>query len=808
VHRVPFLKRVPYLFITVIATLALAAVYAFELSAWRSPAKAAPATEPVFFPPGGYFDQDVQLEIDVPVPDASVIFTLDGSVPTQVNGTIYTHPLHLRADAPAVAVVRARGVLPDGELGPVTSASYFVGLRATLPMLSLIMEPDDLWGSEGIYLRPVKRGDEWERSVDVTYVDRDRRSGFHVPAGIRIHGGHSRLYEKKALRLYFRQEYGVSRLEYPLFPESDVRSFKRLVLHNGGQDWSAPDVWNWTLIRNQLADRLALELDGRATYSQPALLFLNGEPWGIYTIRERIDRHFLMDRYGIQEADLLDVPENTEQASVLWGDREHWDRLMQFVEAHDLVDSANYAYVRSQVDLANFIDYNIVQLYAAHRDWPHHNVRQFRPRVPGGRWQWMVWDTDHAFAALPGGRVDANLVERVLSYDHPETEGREVLLFRKLLENPVFHDLFLSRTADLLNTTLAPQSVVGHIDALAAELGPDITYETARWGSVGNWAANVEEMREFAHFRPDIVRQHMVEGFGLGGTAELVFNSPSSGSGTVAVNGAFLEDLPWQGVYFQGVPVRITAVPMPGYRFAGWDPPGLPQMAAIRLTPDGPLILTPRFEATGDDAPRSGDVVFSGYPMGEDNHIEGGRFELRVVRFGGVDLRGWRVTDNDTKTATDEGSLVFADNPAFAHVPSGTTILIVLGQAVGDHQFPQDDVDAWDRRMVLYAGNSNLDTAVDPGFNLGPNDNLALLSPGPSDVFEDDVGIAFISNDAIVTPASFGVLPAPIADGTQSGRWMCEKAGDEKPVVWLFVLVGLIGLCLLGSRFQIAGRRT
>jgi hypothetical protein len=772
VHLVPFLKRVPHLCIIVAATLALVAVNAFALAACRPSAKAAPATEPIFSPPGGYFEQDVQIKLGVSAPNVSVIFTLDGSVPERSGGTIYTHPLHLRADAPTVTVVRARVVLPDGEMGPVVSASYFVGLQATLPMISLIMDPDDLWGAEGIYARPVKRGDEWERPVDITYVDRDRRSGFQVPAGVRIHGGHSRLYEKKALRLYFRQEYGVSRLEYPLFPGSDVQSFKRLVLHNGGQDWSAADVWNWTLMRNQLADRLALELGGRATYSQPALLFLNGESWGIYIIRERIDRHFLMDRYGVQEADLLDVPENIEQASILLGDREHWDRLMAFVETHDLADPANYAYVQSQVDLANLVDYTIVQIYAAHRDWPHHNVRQFRPRVPGGRWQWMFWDTDHAFAALPGGRVDADLVERVLSYDHPETNGREVLLLRKLLETPAFRDLFLSRTADLLNTTLAPQSVVDHIDALAAELGPDITYETVRWESAGNWTANVRELREFARLRPDIVRQHMVAGFGLDGTAEFVFSPPSSGSGAVAVNGVPLQDLPWRGVYFRGVPIRITAVPMPGYRFAGWDPPGLPQTPVVELMPDGPLTITPHFEAVDGDAPQPGDVVFSGYRLGGNSHVEGGQFELRVVRFGGVDLRGWRVTDNDTKTATDEGSLVFADTPALARVPRGTTILVVVGRPVDGDQLPRDDLDAWDRRMTLYAGNSSLDTTVDPGFNLGPNDSLALLAPGPSDAFDDDRGIAFVASGGAITPASFGVLadgvlPARITDGTQ-----------------------------------------
>jgi len=749
---------IQYLWIILLTTLALVTLYLVEIfAANRSPAEAASTPEPTFSLPGGYYDRDIRLTISGPTPDADVIFTVDGSVPTYTVGTVYTRPIHMSAATPAVTVIRARAVLPGDRLGPVVSASYFVGVPAELPMLSLIMEPGDLWDPErGIYANFEARGDEWERPVDVTYVDKDRRSGFHIPAGIRIHGGGSRPFDKKSLRLYFRQEYGASRLEYPLFPDSEVQSFKRLVLHSSAQDGTTRDYMNWTLIRNQIADNLAFQLDGYAAHSRPALLFINGEPWGIYQIRERLDRHFLADHYAIASADFLEAPEMTGERNVLAGDSEHWDRLMQFVANHDLADPANYAYVQTQVDIANFIDYNILQIYIANTDWPRQNVHQFRPRVPGGRWHWMVWDTDSGFSAhpiCPCSRVDTNLIQQVMEHAHYKTGGRDTLLLRKLLENPVFLDRFLSRSADLLNTTLAPRSVIAHIDALAAELEPDIAYETIRWASPVNWESNLEELRDFARRRPDFVRQHITAGFNLSGTARLTFNPPTGGAGYVAVNGTLVQNLPWQGVYFQGVPVQVMAAPTPGYRFVGWEPPALPQTPVITLTVQADIAqtITPRFEMLNADAPRPGDVVFTGY------HPEW--LELRVMRSGGVDLRGWRVTDNDTKTATDEGSLIFTDNPAFARVPQGTTILIIPTSLAGETDgSARDDLSTWDRRMVLYAGNGNLDTSADPGFNLGPNDNLALLAPGPTAAFDDDVGIAFVARSLAVTPASFGVL--------------------------------------------------
>jgi hypothetical protein len=762
-------RHAPHLRITLLTILALATVYLIEtLTAHQTPVEAASTLAPIFSLPGSYYDQDIQLKMRPPYPNAQVIFTTDGRAPTHTAGTIYTRPVRMSAATPAVIVIRARAVLPDGELGPIASASYFVGVPATLPMTSLIVDPDDLWDPDiGIYANPHEKGDAWERPVDITYVDKDRHSGFHVQAGVRIHGRVSRGSDKKSLRLYFRQEYGTSRLEYPLFSDTGVQSFKRLVLHNGGQDCHIRPQVNWTLIRNSLATELALQLDGYTPHVQPTLLFINGDLWGIYHVRERTDDHFLADHYGIESADFLEEPEHIQEQMILMGDRGNWDHLMQFVETHDLADPANYAYVQSQVDIANFIDYNILQIYAGNTDWPFRNTHQFRPRVQGGRWHWIFWDSDHGFGAYPS-YADTNFMNQALDDSNPQTNGRDTLLLRKLLESPVFLEQFISRAADLLNTTLAPPSVVAHIDTLAAELKHDIAYEAIRWSSSTNWKTSVQELRDFANRRPDFVRQHMVERFGLDGTTQLAFNPPPGGSGTVTINGLLVQPdsggtMPWQGIYFQGIPIHITAVPAPGFRFAGWDPPDLPQTPTITLTVNAALTISPRFETISKDTPQPGDVVFAQYPTDTNSSIQDDWFELLVTRPGGVDLRGWRVTDNDTKTATDEGSLIFTDAPALARVPQGTTILIVMTShlAQGTEEHVQDDLNIWDRRMVLYVGNGHLNTLVDPGFNLGPHDNLVLLAPGPTHAFDDDQGIAFVAGSPAVTPASFGVL----ADG-------------------------------------------
>lgn len=721
----------------------------------------------------GYYQEDILLEIRASHPEAEILYTLDGSIPTEIGSTRYTRPIPLNTTPPSVSVVRAQAKLPGGELGDVVSASFFMNLNTQLPVLSLIVNPPDLWDPDrGLLANPNERGQLWERPVVATYLvapgrgqdDSTRQIGFHAPAGLRVHGGTTRANaEKKSMRLYFRQEYGPSRLNYPLFAQGTqssarrLESFKRLVIHNGGQDYSAS---NWTLIRTSLMNDLASQLDVYTTQSQPALLFINGQPQGIFQLRDYIDDWFFADKYNLDAVEMLDAP------FVVTGNQ-HWECLMDFLSSHDLADPANYAYIQTRVDIPNFADYAILQIYAANNDWLHHNVTQFRASTQGGRWNWILWDVDYSFGKAWQSYYDFNMVHWLYYEDRPNFE-RGSLLLRKLLDNPEFRAVFLSRTTDLLNTTLTPAHVISRIDALASELVADINYEVERWPHGDDWETSVEGLREFARRRPDAFRQNLIDGFGLEGTDAIDINPPLVGEGSVMVNNMLIPDGHWRGIYFRGSRVTITAVPAPGYRFAGWDRTELIQEPELTITVDESQTFTPLFEPAGNATFQPNDVVFSNIQVdGEDS--EGDWFELEIVRAGVVDLRGWRITDNDTKTATDEGSLIFPYDDAFSRIPHGTVILVIATQTpANDMLFPQDDLSTWDRRMVVYIGNDHLDADTDPWFKLVPNDNLVLLAPGPTSALDDDQGIAFAyigeDNRRTVTPASFGIL----ADGVTS----------------------------------------
>ncbi|MDX1414115.1 MAG: CotH kinase family protein, partial [Candidatus Promineifilaceae bacterium] len=649
-----------------------------------------------FSHPAGRYDDPLVLELSSGSPDAEIYYTLDGQIPDSVNGSKYSKPLVLDVAQPHVVVVRARSILPDGTTGPVFSVSYFMGMDVNLPLLSIIGDPADFWDeTRGIYVNHGQRGRDWERPVDLTYVS-ENDGGFQVGAGIRVHGGWTRYFsDKKSLRLYFRREYGAPKLDYPLFGSNGQISFDQLVLHNSSKDL--------LLFRNQLVERLSEHIGGFATRSQPVLVFINGRSWGIYHIRERIDERLLAQNFGVPGADISDTPNNRgmQSAQQLAVDTVHWENFMEFVEANNLTNPDNYAYLQTQIDLANFIDYYLLQMYAANSDWPHHNVHQFRPRTQGGRWEWIVWDNDLAF-----DRVERQMVQHVLDIDHPLGARMETLL-NKLLANPEFHNLFLTRAADLLNTNLSTINVLTAIDELVAELDLDIGQEKARWDISSGWEDTQLHMQEFATKRPEIMRQHFVDSMGLSGIAEISFEQATDGDrGWIVVNDSNPQQLPWKGSYFQGTTIRIQAIPPLGQRFSKWESEpelNLPTSSTIDLEVKENVTLSAHFSDLPSAAIHPGDVTFENVVIDDTGDIEGDWFDIRVNRNTGVDLGGWRITDNDTTDVYDEGSLIFRDDPLLTGLPQGTVVRVIATESRHNTQRFPDDV--WqDGVLIIYTG--------------------------------------------------------------------------------------------------------
>ena len=157
------------------------------------------------------------------------------------------------------------------------------------------------------------------------------------------------------------------------------------------------------------------------------------------------------------------------------------------------------------VDIDNFIDYVILQMYIGNTDWLRNNVRLFRPDTDD-RWSWVFWDVDYGFGLAPWSDVETDMLTWLYTTDRPGFAAGSLLL-RRLLAVEAFRGRYLMRLDELLHTTLATDSVLPLLEAQAAEIRPDIAYETNLWVSGGNWELNVAQMADYVQRRPAILRQ-------------------------------------------------------------------------------------------------------------------------------------------------------------------------------------------------------------------------------------------------------------------------------------------------------------
>lgn len=519
-------------------------------------------------------------------------------------------------------VVRLRA-FRDGSLpSPIVNRTFWVGEsfieRYHLPVFSLIVEEDDFFDHDrGIYVPGAAyredvawpeimgnyfhRGMDWERPVHLEFFEPGWEHGFSLDGGVRIHGGLTRRWPIKSLRIYMRGDYEVSNLEYPLFPNNPVTTFRRFILRNAGND-SGFEYWGWThdgtYMRDALMHRLVEPLGLDIQDWRPAIVYLSGEYWGIHNIRERQDRHTLGIRHNVN-SDAIDLL--TGDGYATFGSHTDFRNLHTYTVNNDLAEEEHFQYVVSQLDEKNIADYFIAQIYSANDDWPGNNIDYWRSTDPPTRWRWIFYDVE--WRALGHIYPDNYRHENLqFALEHPHRTSQ---IIRSMLDNPGYRDYFINRFADLLNSIFIPSHVIGTMEEMAAVLRPHMEEHIARWGrprNVPEWENAFEIIREFARQRPHYVRGHLADYFGLEGSFRLTVINNRPGAGSIRVNTLELDDMlpEWEGVYFRGLPIELEAHPNPGFRFTGWDGEPTTTTLAFSHTFQEDAVLTARFELDED----------------------------------------------------------------------------------------------------------------------------------------------------------------------------------------------------------------
>lgn len=493
---------------------------------------------PAFSVTPGIYDNAVTVAITAGEGE-TIRYTTDCTTPN-ASSEVYSGELSISKNS----VIRA-AAFRDGYLsGDVATATYLFrsdGVNHALPVVTLVTDPDNLWNSKtGIYAT----GDQfdpdaasyadtlksatyyqakfateeqvdtiWEKPAAFSLFDDNGKQVFTQNVGIRIAGSFGRGRAQKGFNVIARKEYGKGSMEYPFFENRPYTEYKAVVLRAGAQDQ------NRSKIRDELASGLLEGTDINILYQayRPTVLYLNGEYWGVYFMKEKRNRFFVAQHENTENNVDLAIGKGFKQRS--YGDNSDWVSLYEYATTHDLSSAEAYAYVSERMDVDSFRDYMIAEIYNGNTDT--YNFQYYR--LKGGKWKFIFYDFCWGFQS-PG--------HETLAFRMGKTPADvcSAKLFAAMLQNKGWRDSFCRRFGELLNTAFAPERVTALIEELYGYVEPEIKREREKFnkdtfmgvkqpntnlGTYEGFQSEISKLKDFAQKRPEELKRQLQSNLGL-----------------------------------------------------------------------------------------------------------------------------------------------------------------------------------------------------------------------------------------------------------------------------------------------------
>ncbi|MHC1786710.1 MAG: CotH kinase family protein [Christensenellales bacterium] len=446
---------------------------------------------------------------------ALIRYTLDGSEPGK-DATLYRAPLSFKK----TTVLRARafkaGLLPSQSV----AATYVVDDPAPCAVVSLIGDPADLFGAKaGALVKgtgSVPNYDkELEYPVHIEYFD-EKGERLICQEGTFTASGHSaRVNAQKSIALYARAAYGPDSFLFNPFPDRRYPAYKSLLLRSANSDA------NSTRLRDPVISSAAKGLGLLYQDARPVIVYINGDYWGHYNLREKINKYFVAAWEGVtreKDIDNIDILARTGTDDYVQnGSNKDWLDLMAFCRDHDLNQPENLRYVAQRLDIDNFFRHSIFEMIIGNYDMT--NVRVYR--VPGGKWKYLLFDVEAGFLGLEA--------EPINYYIKPKTAKRAMFQhvhLAALLEVPAMRSRFLSLFGEILQSQFLWPDMAARFLRWETALEPILPRHFARWPRGLNeedWRTNVAAVKYYARVRPLKVIDHICRAMKVTGDERLQY---------------------------------------------------------------------------------------------------------------------------------------------------------------------------------------------------------------------------------------------------------------------------------------------
>lgn len=525
---------------------------------------------PVFSLPAGAYSGSATVSLSGAPAGADIRFTTDGSEPTNTS-TLYSNPLTFAQ----TSVLRAKIFSHDPAIPAsfTESNTYFIDVNHSMPVISIC----------GTNLSNLFSGNQTPRIGSFEYFDESMNLIDESTGEYNKHGNDSWAYAQRGVDFICRDEFGYNaEIRHQIFPLSEREDYQRLIIKAAANDnypfaggAHVRDAYVHTL--SQIAD---LKLDERSSLF--CVVYMNGQYWGIYDIREKVDDHDYTEFYYDQSKENLQYLKTWGSTWPEYGDGQaviSWGEIRAYIMNNDMTDPIHFAHVDSIYNWKSLIDYVVLNSYVVCSDWLNWNTGWWRGLDPAGdgrRWRYTLWDMDATFGhyinytGIPNTSPTADPCNPEF-LNNPGNQGH-IPILNKLMLNETFNQYYISRFIDLSNTFLSCSHMQHVLDSMIAVIEPEMPAQIQRWGgTLAGWQNEVQELKSFIDARCAELSEGLIDCYDVTGPFDLVFKVEPPGSGEIKINSLWIDNYPFYGVYFGDIDLLLEARGLNGFTFDHWE---------------------------------------------------------------------------------------------------------------------------------------------------------------------------------------------------------------------------------------------
>ncbi len=530
------------------------------------------ATRPVMSVAAGFYSAAQNVTITSPDPSVTIRYTTNGSTPTAASA-VYSSPISITTTT--VLRAKAFSLNPNVPASFVESNTYFINSPHTVEVVSIF----------GDAVMALMTGTQSSPYTGLEYFDHNGQFVTESYGNSNKHGNDSWAYAQRGIDFVSHDQYGYNyALLGQLFNSKPRTEFQHIIFKAAANDNYPFSTTGSAHIRDAyvqtLSQKAHLHMDER-TWA-PCVLYVNGQYWGVYDTREKVDDADFMEYYHDTDQDSLQMLKTWGSTWSEYGGTQaqtDWNNLRNFITSNNMAVPANYAYADSLYSIKSLADYVILNSFAVCSDWLNWNTIWWRGLNVGAdkkKWRYCLWDEDATFdhyinyTGIPNTNPDADPCDPN-SLSNPGGQGH-IPVLNALLQNPDFYQYYIMRYFDLLNGPMKCNRMIALLDSMITVIQPEMQQQINRWGGTYNeWWANYQTLRTFIQTRCNLVVQQFEGCWPVTGPFPLVVDISPPGSGIINLNSLTLTSFIWSGQYPGNMTILLKAIPGSNYCFDHWE---------------------------------------------------------------------------------------------------------------------------------------------------------------------------------------------------------------------------------------------